>query len=1105
MDSKAQATSPVYYAFISYSRKDVRAARYIQKGLENFCYTSIPVRDKYKPRHPKFLRKIFRDKTDLSYKTPNYRQGLKLALDNSRYLIVICSGNSRRSKEVEHEIQDFLSNPNHNESHVIPVVLNGHVGKKDNPLPRSLDKPEFVMRNLPVMRPEINEREKEAWESALSGIIAYMTKVPREYIYNRFLSEKRRKFAHILQWVSAVIICMLGLTCWAFHERNKATIAQTLAETERDKAESAKTEAERERDRAESERERAERERDRAEQERARAETEKRKAMALFDAGADFSENIILDFNKELSYFSRATKLQQQLFSYMESYLNSIQEQNINTPKLLRLIMLTNFKLGDNASNQGKDEKALNFLRNAQQQAEHLLALSPDDLSIQEYMVHIRHYAARIYTMQGKLTQAEQHLTQALEISKKIVQADPANMRKRTPLCESYKYLGELLQRQNKPAEAIKMYIDLLNQEENRVADLSRFSNLPTDDFLDFRLSLASACHHLASALAQSGEYSQAALVCNRGQRTISEIISDCLQNKYDNIKKDSPVIFPFLRLMATMLEQNADLGIELQLKTGNTKFNHALEVYDKNDKAYHNFALSDYEAALKTREELSQNDPFNITFKLELAYSYDKAGKGCLKMEDVSKQKAIDFLKKANQLFLDIANSNTHNSKLQEPYFRHITDLARTYINMNSTHAAIITLEQKLEYLKNKERDLLEHPNFYVELRKTYQFLGETYLRTDNLDDAQTMFEKCLNLLEEVEKSRPSANELSLSLCTIHNSLAYLYAKDGRFHEASELYKKAYPILKQAADKDPNNKALHQGLAMAKTTRALLDKDAVKAKQAADTLKQVKSIPPPPSLKGCGIKFDRITLEPDNFDIKSYEVKDNKALVLISCCEEQPKDYFSCLLSGARTTKEWGKRIPAEIVFTAKKGRVYTGYVNGSWLMSRIYHYEETKNLLPLRNCKIEITLPEEGTILEGKIAAPPTIPKKSRIEIKTDRRTLKYVIGDYYPAANILRYIPEGNIAKIDLSLPLPDNCEDPNAIFMELSGTDDFKKVFTFDASKTLILFMEKTGKTYRGVFRGYLYFYKRIPIEGERYEKKEILLRRETLQSITISLP
>ncbi len=784
----------------------------------------------------------------------------------------------------------------------------------------------------------------------------------------------------------------------------------------------------------------------------------------------------------------------------MESYLNGMRGHSINEPKLLRLMMLTNIQLGNNAANRSEDEKALSFFQNAQTQAEHLLGLSPDDLSIQEYSVNIRHCAARIYTKTGKFTQAEQLLNQALEISKKIVQAAPADMRKRTSLCETYKYMGELLQRQNKTAEAIKMYVSFLNEEENRDADLPGSTNEPTADYLEFRLSLASACEHLASALAQSGEYEQAHAMCEKGQKAISPIISDSADNKYDKINAYSPVIIPFLRQMASIMELSADLQIESQIKNGNLTFNYVLQDHEKGGNVEYNFVLSDYKEAIRIREELSQNDPFSVTFKLELATSYEKAGKGCLQMKNV--KEAIEFFKNAEQLFYDIAKSNPKDRELQETYFRFNTDLALTHLNMNKPHDAVAALELKLDYLKEKERDLCEYPYFYIELRKTYQFLAETYLQTNKLEDSKTMFENSLRLLEN---ENSSANDPGLSLSTVRNSLAYLYAKEGRYHEASELYEKAYPILERAAGNDPNNEALRRGMAMAKNTRALLNKGASKIKQDEDTLKQVKSIPPPASLKGCGIKFDKITLEPGNFDIESYEVKGDKALVLISYSEEIPKDYYSCLLSAAKTVEEAEKRIPAEVVFTAKKGRVYTGYVNGSWRMFRSYHYEESTDLLPLRNCKIEITLPEEGAVLDGKIAAPRSIPKNSRIEIKTDRRTLKYAIGEFALNAYLCRYKPEEKTAKIELSLPSPDNRNTAESIHMALSGADDFKNIHTTDAPLPRILFMEKTGKTYHGVFQGYLYLYKSAPMKEGQYESEDTLIQRETLQTITISLP
>ncbi len=96
-----------YYAFISYSRSDIRAAKFIQKGLENFNYTVFSIADEYKPQDSKYLRKVFRDRTDMGFNELDYRELLKKALDRSRYLIVICSPNARGSSPVQAEIEYF--------------------------------------------------------------------------------------------------------------------------------------------------------------------------------------------------------------------------------------------------------------------------------------------------------------------------------------------------------------------------------------------------------------------------------------------------------------------------------------------------------------------------------------------------------------------------------------------------------------------------------------------------------------------------------------------------------------------------------------------------------------------------------------------------------------------------------------------------------------------------------------------------------------------------------------------------------------------------------------------------------------------------------------
>lgn len=93
-----------YYAFISYSSKDKKWAKWLQKKLETYKFPSKTLKEN--PYLPKYIRPIFRDNTDL-------RGGilpdiLYKELEKSEKLVVICSPNSAQSDWVGKEIDYFI-------------------------------------------------------------------------------------------------------------------------------------------------------------------------------------------------------------------------------------------------------------------------------------------------------------------------------------------------------------------------------------------------------------------------------------------------------------------------------------------------------------------------------------------------------------------------------------------------------------------------------------------------------------------------------------------------------------------------------------------------------------------------------------------------------------------------------------------------------------------------------------------------------------------------------------------------------------------------------------------------------------------------------------
>ena len=89
-----------YYAFISYSHKDQKIARKLQKRIEKYHLPSALL--KTHPDLPKKLSPVFIDELDLVGRG-TLKESLQEKLITSNYLIVICSPNSAKSEYVNDE------------------------------------------------------------------------------------------------------------------------------------------------------------------------------------------------------------------------------------------------------------------------------------------------------------------------------------------------------------------------------------------------------------------------------------------------------------------------------------------------------------------------------------------------------------------------------------------------------------------------------------------------------------------------------------------------------------------------------------------------------------------------------------------------------------------------------------------------------------------------------------------------------------------------------------------------------------------------------------------------------------------------------------------
>ena len=198
LDTKGLYT---YYAFISYQRKDEKWAKWLQRKLENYKLPVANAKDAA-DKKSKYIRPVFRDKTDLT--AGPLPDALKEALQQSRYLIVICSPNAVKSPWVNEEIETFTLAGR--TEFVIPFIVDGEPYSKDSAKECFPDAIKAIPKDKEPLGVNINENGKER---AFIRTVAYMLNVKFDELWNRF-ERHRRKIRNI------TIACCAFLALLAF-------------------------------------------------------------------------------------------------------------------------------------------------------------------------------------------------------------------------------------------------------------------------------------------------------------------------------------------------------------------------------------------------------------------------------------------------------------------------------------------------------------------------------------------------------------------------------------------------------------------------------------------------------------------------------------------------------------------------------------------------------------------------------------------------------------------------------------------------------------------------------------------------------------------------
>lgn len=210
-------TSKKYFAFISYKREDEEWAKWLQHKLEHY---KLPSNLNGRSDLPKEIRPIFRDKSDLAGGV--LAEEINDALENSQYLIVICSPRAAQSEWVSKEVQSFIAKGR--VDRIIPFIVGGeaHASKpEDECFPVALQELPAEQELLGV---NINEMGRDA---AAVKVVAQMFGLKFDELWQRWEREQRKRRNWIIVASVLAVLVMAGIAFWMYVQRQLTLKAYT--------------------------------------------------------------------------------------------------------------------------------------------------------------------------------------------------------------------------------------------------------------------------------------------------------------------------------------------------------------------------------------------------------------------------------------------------------------------------------------------------------------------------------------------------------------------------------------------------------------------------------------------------------------------------------------------------------------------------------------------------------------------------------------------------------------------------------------------------------------------------------------------------------------
>ena len=222
-----------YQAFISYSHLDDKWGKWFHRRLEAYRIPKAIVGSQGRDGPiPDRLGKIFRDREELP-SSADLGTMLIDAMDNARYLVVLCTPDSAKSRWVNEEILHFKRTDR--ENRILAVIIDGEpnatdIGQPDNEcFPPAL---RFAINQQGGLTDERIEPiaadvrpTGDGRTNAFIKIVAGLLGTDFDALRQRELRRKKRRFAQAAIASACIALLISGLSIAAYFQSNRANSA----------------------------------------------------------------------------------------------------------------------------------------------------------------------------------------------------------------------------------------------------------------------------------------------------------------------------------------------------------------------------------------------------------------------------------------------------------------------------------------------------------------------------------------------------------------------------------------------------------------------------------------------------------------------------------------------------------------------------------------------------------------------------------------------------------------------------------------------------------------------------------------------------------------